>query len=123
VNRRLVILAASAAVAVIGAVVIAMAMSNANTYTPRPEAYELSADGIHVTVAYCGSTGDTFASQTLREDERSVVVGVRLRQYQGFQNGTVLRVGYTLRSTLSSRVVQGENGTVVPAGAQFLCPG
>jgi hypothetical protein len=113
----------AAAVAVVGAVAVVMAMSTSNTFTPRPEAYELSADGIQVTVAYCGSTGDTIASQTLREDERSVVVGVRLRQHEGFRNVTVVRVGYTLRSALSSRVVQGENGTAIPAGSQFLCSG
>jgi len=122
-NRRSGIFIAAAAVAVVGAVAVVIAISTANTYTPPPVAYELSADGTHVTVAYCGSSGDTIASQTLREDERSVVVGVRLRQYQGFRNGTVQKVGYTLRSALSSRILQGENGSVVPAGSQFLCPG
>lgn len=114
---------AAASVAVVGAVVVAMGLFTANTYTPRPEAYELSADGLHVTVAYCGSTGDTVVSQTLREDEHSVVVGVRLKQFQGFRYGTVQKVGYTLRSVLSSRIVEGENGVAVSAGSQFLCPG
>jgi hypothetical protein len=122
VNRRSVFVTA-ATVALLGAVAVVMTISTADIYTPPPVAYELSADRSQVTVAYCGGSGDTIASQTLREDERSVVVGVRFRRYQGFQNGAVQKVGYTLGSPLAGRVVRGENGALVPAGSQFLCAG
>jgi hypothetical protein len=123
-NRRATILAAAVAVAGVGGIAVAVYMPIWDTYTPRPETYEVSADGAHITVAFCGSNADTIATQAIREDDRSVIVGVRLRQNRKvFQHGTSLKVTFALQGPLLSRVVRDEGGTPVPSGSQYLCPG
>jgi hypothetical protein len=111
-------------VAAAAAIGIAVYLSTSDTYVARPQGYELSADALHITVAFCGSNADTIAAQTVREDDRSVAVGIRLRQTRGvFQSGAVHKVTFALTAPLGSRVVTDDGGTAVPPGSQFLCPG
>jgi hypothetical protein len=97
------------------------------TYDTRmlqPEAFELSTDARQITVAYCGSTADRIAAQSVREDDHAVTVSVRMRRERDvFQNGSVVTVTFPLRAPLGSRVVQDEGGTAIPSGRQYLCPG
>lgn len=102
---------------------VATYVSPADTYVPRPEAYEVSGDSRQVTVAFCGGNGETVSAQDLREEGQDVVVGIRLRRYEGFQQGGVHRVTFTLRAPLGDRVVRGESGTAVLRTSQFVCPG
>ena len=95
-----------------------------DTYAPRAEGYELSANSREITVAFCGGTADTVDARTLREDERMVVVGIRLRMHRDqFEHGTVHRIVFPLKTELGGRVVQDEGGIAVPQSSQFLCPG
>ena len=113
------------AVALIAVLYAAVWVPNSEpTYTLQPEAFELSADGREVTVAYCGTTADRIAGQSVREDDRAVTVGVRLRRERNvFQNGTAVKVTFPLKASLGSRIVQDEAGTAIPSGRQYLCPG
>jgi hypothetical protein len=95
-----------------------------DTHTLRPEAFELSTDARQITVAYCGSTADQIAAQTVREDDHAVTVSVRMRQERNvFQNGTAVKVTFPLNAPLGSRIVQDEGGTAIVSGRQYLCPG
>jgi len=95
-----------------------------DTYTPRPQAYEVSADGRQITVAFCGRTAETVSAQSLREDEQNVVVDIRLRMHRDvFQHGGAHKVTFALRGPLRDRIVRDGSGNAVPPGSQFLCPG
>jgi hypothetical protein len=97
---------------------------NQDTYTPRPETFELSADGREVTIAYCGLTADTVVTRNVHEDDRTVVATVRFRRRrEEFQNGTVVKVTFALKAPLGSRTVQDDAGTAISSGRQYLCPG
>jgi hypothetical protein len=97
---------------------------NNETYTLRPETFELSADAREITVAYCGSTADRIATQSVREDDHAVTLSVRMRRERDvFQNGTAVKVTFPLKAPLGGRVVQDEAGAAIPAGRQYLCPG
>jgi hypothetical protein len=113
------------ALLILAIVVLGIVLGSAwDTYAPRAEGYELSANSREVTVAFCGGTADTVDARTLREDERRVVVGIRLRMHRDqFEYGTVHRITFPLRTELGGRVVQDEGGLPVPQGSQFLCPG
>ncbi len=122
--------AAIMALAIAGVALIAVVFyaavwePNNETYTLRPEAFELSADARQITVAYCGSTADRIAAQSVREDDHAVTVSVRMRRERDvFQNGTAVKVTFPLKASLSSRIVQDEAGTGIPSGRQYLCPG
>jgi len=95
-----------------------------DTYAPRAEGYERSANSREITVAFCGGTADTVDARTLREDERTVVVGIRLRMHRDqFEHGTVHRIVFPLTTELGERVVHDEQRSAVPQSSQFLCPG
>jgi hypothetical protein len=114
------------AVVTVGIVVLGFALYGSvwDTYTPRAEGYDLSANSREITVAFCGGTADSVDSRTFREDERRVVVGIRLRMHRDqFEHGTVHRVVFPLRTELDGRVVQDEGGNPVPQSSPFLCPG
>jgi hypothetical protein len=114
------------AVVIVGIVVLGLAWYGSvwDAYTPRAEGYELSANSREITVGFCGGTADTLDGRTLREDERRVVVGIRLRvRRDQFEHGTVHRIVFPLRTELTGRVAQDEGGNVVPQSSQFLCPG
>jgi hypothetical protein len=97
---------------------------NQDTYAPRPEAFELLADGREVMIAYCGSTADFVVTHSVREDDRTVVVGARFRRRpEEFQNGTVVKVTFALNAPLGSRTLQDDAGTAISSGRQYLCPG
>lgn len=97
---------------------------NSDMYTPRPEAFELLANDREITVAYCGSTADTIAAQSVREGAEAVVVSVRLHQKRDmFQNGTVVKVTFQLKAPLGGRTVEDDAGAPIPSGLQYLCPG
>jgi len=97
---------------------------NNETYTLRPETFELSADAREIAVAYCGSTADWIATQSVREDDHAVTVSVRMRRERDvFQNGTAVKVTFPLKAPLGGRVVQDEAGVAIPSGRQYLCPG
>jgi hypothetical protein len=116
---------AIAAVALIAVVFYATVWGpNNGTFTLRPETFELSADAREITVAYCGSTADRIAVQSVREDDHAVIVSIRMRQGRDvFQNGTAVKVTFRLKAPLGSRIVQDEAGTAIPSGRQYLCPG
>lgn len=125
-SRRTTIVAlAVAAIGLIGVVFYyALWTPNQDTYAPRPEAFELSADGRRVMVAYCGSTADTVVTQSVREDDRAVVVGVRFRHpREQFQHGTVVKVTVALNAPLGSRTLQDDAGIAISPGRNYLCPG
>jgi hypothetical protein len=95
-----------------------------DTYTPRPEGYDVSADSREINVAFCGGTADTIDALTSREDARTVIVGARLRRHRDqFEHGTVLRVTFPLTTPLAGRTVRDPGGNAVTQGSQFLCPG
>jgi hypothetical protein len=110
-----------------GAILVAIALYAfvRDTYVPQAlESYDLSADARGVTVAFCGATNETVIFQRAREDDRNVVIDLRLWADRSvFYNGTVHRVTFTLTTPLGDRVVTDASGRAVPRGAQFLCPG
>jgi hypothetical protein len=124
--RRAAIIAVAIAGVVLTAVVFYVAVwePNNETYTLRPETFELSADAREITVAYCGSTADRITTQSVREDDHAVTVSVRMRRERDvFQNGTAVKVTFPLKAPLGGRVVQDEAGAAIPSGRQYLCPG
>ena len=124
--RRAAIIAVAIAGVVLTAVVFYAAVwePNNETYTLRPETFELSADAREIAVAYCGSTADWIATQSVREDDHAVTVSVRMRRERDvFQNGTAVKVTFPLKAPLGGRVVQDEAGVAIPSGRQYLCPG
>ncbi len=116
---------AVAGVALLAAVVyVAVWEPNNETFTLRPETFDLSADAREINVAYCGSTTDRIAAQSVREDDHTVIVSVRMRRDRDvFQHGTPIKVTFPLKAPLGSRVVQNEAGTAIPFGGQYLCGG
>jgi hypothetical protein len=125
-RRRATIIAVAIAGVILSAVVFYAAVwePNNETYTLRPETFELSADAREITVAYCGSTADRIATQSVREDDHAVTVGVRMRRERDvFQNGTAVKVTFPLRAPLGSRMVQDDGGTPIASGRQYICPG
>jgi hypothetical protein len=122
-SRRIGVLLAGVAIVVVAAIALVVYLSSRDIYTPRPEAYDLSSDGRQITVAFCGSNADTIDAQTLQENDRSVVVGIRLRQNRNvFQHGTAHTVTFTLKASLGNRIVRDGNGTPIRSG-QYVCPG
>jgi|SRR6478672_9955162 len=124
--RRTAIIAVAIAGVILTAVVFYASVwgPNNETYALRPETFELSADAREITVAFCGSTADRIATQSLREDDHAVTVSVRMRREPDvFQNGTAVKVTYSLNAPLGGRVVQDEAGAAIPSGRQYLCPG
>jgi hypothetical protein len=115
------------AVALAGAAAIATALYAlaADTYVPQTfESYDVSTDEREVTVAFCGSTNERVIFPRAREEDRSVVVDVRVwiaRNY--FHNGTVHRVTFELAAPLGERAVRDATRRAIPRRAQFLCPG
>ena len=109
----------------VSVVVLAVAvwLSARDTYTPRLEAYEVSADSGQITVAFCGTTAETVAAQSLRKDDINVVVEIRVRMERGFFNGTVHKATFALRTPLGNRIVRDASGNPLPHGSQFVCPG
>jgi hypothetical protein len=112
---------------IVGAILLAIGLYGVvrGTYVPQTlESYDLSADSRNVTVAFCGSTNETVIFQRAREDDRNVVIDLRLWADRNvFYNGTVHRVTFTLTTPLGDRVVTDATGRTVPRGGQFLCPG
>ena len=124
-RRTTIVVLAIAAIGLIAVVLYyAVWAPNQDTYAPRPEAFELSADGRGVMAAYCGSTADAVVTQSVREDDRTVVVDVRFRhRREQFQNGTVVKVTFALNAPLGSRTVQDAAGIAISSGRNYLCPG
>ena len=112
---------------IVGVILLAIGLYGfaRDTYVPQAlESYDLSPDSREVAVAFCGSTNETVIFQRAREDDRNVVIDLRLWADRNvFYNGTVHRVSFTLTTPLGDRVVRDATGRAVPRGGQFLCPG
>ena len=105
----------------LGLVVLWLA-SYPDTYTPRPAGYQTSDDDREITVGFCGSTSDTIEGSTFGEDDRSVVVVVRLRVHPDqFSYGIAHKVTFVLRTPIADRVVRDARGNPVPRGP-YVCP-
>jgi hypothetical protein len=93
-----------------------------DTYTPPPAGYEVSDNDREIRVGFCGSTSDTIEGSTFGEDDRSVIVGVRLRAHSGFAHGTAHKITFVLRAPIGDRIVRDAGGVAVPRGS-YVCPG
>ena len=115
---------AFAIVAATGAALLVWSFE-ANTFTPRIEAYEIADDTRRITVFVCGQTNDSIADQRVRADASTVTVGVRLRRDTNpnlFHHGMSFSSTLTLNSPLGDRIVRDELGNIVRPGTH-LCPG
>jgi hypothetical protein len=108
--------------AVFAGVLVLWLAAYPDTYTPPPAGYEVSDNDREVTVGFCGSTSDTIEGRTFGEDDRSVIVGVRLRVHDGFAHGIAHKVTFELRTPIGDRVVRDSAGNAVPRGS-YVCPG
>lgn len=107
---------------IVGILVVLWLASYPDTYTPPPAGYEMSDDDREVTVGFCGATSDTIEASTFGEDDRSVVVGVRLRVHPDqFSYGIAHKVTFVLRTPIADRVVRDARGNAVPRGP-YVCP-
>jgi hypothetical protein len=125
-RRHTAIMAVAIAGVVLTAVVFYGAVwePNGETSLLLPETFELSADAREITVAYCGSTADRIATQSVREDDQAVTVSVRMRRERDvFQNGSAVKVTFPLTAPLGGRVVQDEAGAAIPSRRPYVCPG
>ncbi len=95
-----------------------------STQSPAAVAYQPVTDPRQVDVVFCGRTGDLLSERVLREDGRSVVVGVQMRlPVNTFYSGRAFTIRFQLNSPLGDRVIRDEHGIEVPKTSDFLCPG